>query len=416
MSKSFIVNSPLIHIIISMEIINRKIELNAELLSQIPKNSVFFDIETTGFNYKYCRVYLIGCFRLVDNTPTVSLILSDSAHDETDILDSFLNIISPYTTLITFNGEGFDIPFLQNRGIKYDIDFNFSDYNRIDIYRSIKHYKELLGLLRVNQKSLEEFFGIHRQDKYDGGGLIPIYNNYINSRDKFLRELLILHNYEDVVGMLNILPAISYEKLKFIPCIINKTNIPEGIENESKNTANEIYISFEGNYPLSIPKPIRLTDKNYNIKINSNIISGYIILEKIKLNLYLKNIKDYVYLPLEEKIIPQALAGSIPKSRKERATRENCFVTEIDYFFKLPENKKFYKIFDLSNIKLYKSHYKEEFSYINITCHANANQNTGTLKESQDSCHTDKENKISKSPNSLGLLELINMLVKYRLS
>lgn len=46
----------------------------------------------------------------------------------------------------------------------------------------------------MKQKSIEQFLGVHREDKYNGGQLIDVYREYLHTHEKFLFDLLILHN------------------------------------------------------------------------------------------------------------------------------------------------------------------------------------------------------------------------------
>ena len=58
----------------------------------------------------------------------------------------------------------------------------------------------------MKQKSIEQFLGVHREDKYNGGQLIDVYREYLHTHEKFLFDLLILHNADDLRGMPSILP------------------------------------------------------------------------------------------------------------------------------------------------------------------------------------------------------------------
>ena len=43
----------------------------------------------------------------------------------------------------------------------------------------------------MKQKSIEQFLGVHREDKYNGGQLIDVYREYLHTHEKFLFDLLI---------------------------------------------------------------------------------------------------------------------------------------------------------------------------------------------------------------------------------
>ena len=53
----------------------------------------------------------------------------------------------------------------------------------------------------MKQKSIEQFLGLAREDKYNGGQLIEVYREYLMTHESFLYDLLILHNEDDLKGM-----------------------------------------------------------------------------------------------------------------------------------------------------------------------------------------------------------------------
>ncbi len=50
-------------------------------------------------------------------------------------------------------------------------------------------------------------------DKYNGGELITMYHDYVSSPSKYGLQTLLLHNADDMKGMLHILPILSYSDL-----------------------------------------------------------------------------------------------------------------------------------------------------------------------------------------------------------
>lgn len=100
--------------------------------------------------------------------------------------------------MVHFNGDGFDIPFLQKRCKHFNLPYSFSDVASFDIYKKVKPYRNLLGLDSLKQKSIEQFLGIARTDKYNGGQLIEVYKDYLMTHEQNLYDLLILHNEDDL--------------------------------------------------------------------------------------------------------------------------------------------------------------------------------------------------------------------------
>ena len=76
------------------------------------EDTIFFDIETTGFSPAHTMLYLIGCATRKDDKIVIEQFFADTPEDEPLILASFLSLLEKYGTIITFNGIGFDIPYL----------------------------------------------------------------------------------------------------------------------------------------------------------------------------------------------------------------------------------------------------------------------------------------------------------------
>ena len=99
-----------------------KIEYPIETLSSKDK-VIFFDIETTGFSRKYCNIYLIGCMYYAGEQLMYTQWLAENFNDEANVLMAFNKFIKDFDTIIHFNGNSFDIPFVKERGEKIYVGF-----------------------------------------------------------------------------------------------------------------------------------------------------------------------------------------------------------------------------------------------------------------------------------------------------
>lgn len=129
-----------------MEVITKTLD---ELIDILPDYFVF-DIETTGLNSNYCKVILIGILFNKNNKTIIKQFFANTENDEKELLLAFINCIKNYQNHITFNGSNFDIPFLNNRLKKHNIDFSLSKNDDIDILKLIKLFKEKSLYLIVN--------------------------------------------------------------------------------------------------------------------------------------------------------------------------------------------------------------------------------------------------------------------------
>ena len=176
--------------------------LNLELLDGPAEDIVFFDIETTGFSARSTTLYLIGVVYYKNNTWNIKQWFSEHPHNEAIVLASFFEFIKDYKTIVHFNGEGFDIPYLTSKFAKYNLPYSFDNFKSLDIFKHTRKVHKLLKLENYKQKTIEKYLGIERNDKFSGGELINVYNQYLITNDEELLHILLLHNKEDIIGML----------------------------------------------------------------------------------------------------------------------------------------------------------------------------------------------------------------------
>ena len=177
------------------------------------ENCIFFDIETTGFSPARTDLYLIGCATRRGSLLCIDQFFSENAADQKNVLSAFLELLSGYDTILTFNGIGFDIPYLKAKCKTLHLSDPFDAHSYIDLYKEVSRFKFLFALTSYKQKSIELFLGIDRIDAYSGGELIEVYKEYVRHPAKDSLALLKQHNYEDVLYMPKLLPVLSYPKL-----------------------------------------------------------------------------------------------------------------------------------------------------------------------------------------------------------
>ena len=79
------------------------------------KESVIFDIETTGLSPKNSFVYLIGVLFQNDKKWQLTQWLAESQKDEAALFTAFFCFLKNFRFLIHFNGDAFDLPFLKKK-------------------------------------------------------------------------------------------------------------------------------------------------------------------------------------------------------------------------------------------------------------------------------------------------------------
>lgn len=198
-----------------MDIITR-IQKNSydipSILTKLSKNKRFilFDIETTGLNPNYDKVILIGILYQEGDNIIIKQFFCNNSSEELELLKSFIENFHNFQFYITFNGNTFDIPFLNKRFSKYNLDYKIDPYLNLDLYRVVRKNKNLLNLNNCKLKTVENFLGINRNDTIDGAESVELFKKYEVNKDNELKGKILLHNFEDILHLLPTLNILNY--------------------------------------------------------------------------------------------------------------------------------------------------------------------------------------------------------------
>ena len=113
--------------------ISKKIKINGENLNN---SDLVLDIETTGLDFKIDKLVLLGLVKRCQNKTYIYQYFAEDDSEEVELLKIFSREIKD-KRLITFNGDTFDIPFLNSRLIANRLMPVFPD-SSLDIYKIIK--------------------------------------------------------------------------------------------------------------------------------------------------------------------------------------------------------------------------------------------------------------------------------------
>ena len=172
----------------------------------------------------------------------------------------------------------------------------------------------------MKQKSVERFLGINRLDKYTGGDLIKVYQEYVALPVRKNKQLLLQHNYEDLEGLLDCCSMLAYCRLKTGCLVVRKMSVRQ----------NRLLFSLEPDYPL----PRRIT-----LEMNGIIVTGYgkeatinapIVAGELKF--FFDNYREYYYLPAEDMAVHKSVASYVDKNYREPAKKETCYLRKQGYF------------------------------------------------------------------------------------
>lgn len=386
-----------------MKTITTKLNINPSYPLMAPydwEDIIFFDIETTGFSANTAYLYLIGCMHYKDNCWQITQWLADDMNSEQPILEAFFHMLKSHKRLVHFNGTGFDIPFILQKCRKYNMGLSFDQIESYDIYKKILKLKKLLPLPNYKLKTVEKFVGINRTDTFGGEELIQIYANYLgrlqyekllqkSSQNKSstesntgnsitrierdntknlssleLSEIILLHNFEDVKGLIRVADMLFYLDI-FDNCPLQGVSYKEEPAQENTLSAQThkeqlpSLLCIHSVLPFNLPQPVTLhtplpgigtpdtENQNstalFSVKfiLKDNQLSLKLPVYNGELKYYFENYRDYYYLPKEDTAIHKSIAQYVDKEFKVKAKPANCYNKKKGRF--LPQTETLFK-------------------------------------------------------------------------
>ena len=316
-----------------MKIIQSLIDIKLDFKINYPLEKIcFMDIETTGLSKKYHQIYLIGILTYDYETRLWQLtqLFSESSIEEELILKEFIIKIRNYKYLITYNGDNFDIPFVNEKLRKYNM--KEIELESIDLYKFLRKNKDFINFPNLKLKTVEKELGIYREDTFTGLECIEFYKNYLVTKSDNFFNYIVQHNRDDLYSMPKLLKIFQLIKeIRSIEIKINNTPtllklkevdqsgdliIVSGTWMDSLEFSSDYYNNF---YSLALNKnsDFKLKIEVNKGKLEENIIAYYvdtielglsskikdlsghnppdnILILKVNKNIILKNIKNLI--------------------------------------------------------------------------------------------------------------------------
>lgn len=163
-------------------------------------NDIYLDIETTGLKRNSDYAWVIGSAFVKEDKIESKQIFIKSKDDEKESLLYLNELLKNKQRIVTFNGNIFDIPFLNERAAAYGITLNFSQ-EQYDLYELIRKHNKFLMIKRINLKTAEKFMRIERNDPLAGKETLTLYKTYVETGYEYLKKSLLNHNYYDIKNL-----------------------------------------------------------------------------------------------------------------------------------------------------------------------------------------------------------------------
>lgn len=305
-----------------------------EFLGYSPENSLFFDIETTGLSPASSMVFLIGTVHRTPEGWQLTQYLCEQPEEEELLLRRFSEDAAAFSTLIHFNGASFDVPYLNTKLnacqlpplTKCQYGQPDKTVNSLDLYQRFRSLKTLLHLERMNQTSLEQFVGWQRTDRLTGKHMVELFHKYTRSLEPGLKELILLHNHDDLVGMTKILCLSSY--------LIALSGQVSDVYIEPDETADVLCLHFSLPHALptafSHPEYYHLFMEGSKGQMRIPVYTGELLY-------FFPDYKNYYFLPLENQAVHKSVGQYMDASYRTPAKASNCYVRKTGTFLPQPE-------------------------------------------------------------------------------
>jgi len=163
----------------------------------------FLDIETVGLSA--LPVFLVGILEFRRGSPQITQILARDLPEEAALLHETVRILDGCSTVFTYNGATFDVPYLNDRAIYHGVDFS-PRAEHIDLLPLAR--KRFRGTLpNCKLQTLESCLcGRERTDDIPGADIPQRYQEFLRTQDGRLLECIIRHNRLDILTLAEILP------------------------------------------------------------------------------------------------------------------------------------------------------------------------------------------------------------------
>ena len=169
------------------------------------------DIETTGLSPSRTKFVLGGLYDT--DAGLFTQVLAENTEEEAEALEAYLEMVSAFDVVVTYNGCHFDMPYLFERyrrifgrpypgNVPYDLDL----YLVLNGHSPVKKF-----VPNLRQKTVEAYMGLwdKRADEISGADSVDMYLDYAVTADPELERQILLHNSDDVKQLARLLPIIA---------------------------------------------------------------------------------------------------------------------------------------------------------------------------------------------------------------
>lgn len=236
---------------------------------KLNRDDLVLDIETTGLGFNRDKLVLLGLVKKENNKTYLYQYFAEDDSEEIRLLEIYIREIVG-KKLISFNGDIFDVRFLNARLINHKLFPVFPDES-LDIYKIVKANSKFFSYESMKLVDIEKLIGIEREDPSRYKVISKLSEDLIKRENPYP---ILKHNENDLIATLALsgIEDIYKKKLsidtKLGQIYLNNANINKDIGNfefKSDKILDDFYVA-EKNYQILI--------HNNEIRLNIHVLFG----------------------------------------------------------------------------------------------------------------------------------------------
>jgi len=168
------------------------------------------DIETMGLSER--PIILLGIAKPTKDHICTSQFLLRDIEDEPSAIWSLISQLEPNSSLITFNGRSFDIPYIKQRLAYYGLDASLDNPHFDVLHFTRRALRSKLSDCKL--ETVEKYIGIKRDINIPGALVPHFYDTYLKTKNPGPLVAIVEHNKQDLLTLGTLFSKL-YEEWKF---------------------------------------------------------------------------------------------------------------------------------------------------------------------------------------------------------
>ena len=287
--------------------------------TRLPDTHFLLDIETTGLlKTRDCIICIGVIYKKSESTVNSIQWFAEDKQDEVQLLKCFLEFCSAYQKVYTYNGQGFDIPFILSRLDYHDLSATaFKALLFVDM-------RKMLSKLGSKRLLLEKLLGYKRETAITGKEFVALYKLFEKTKLITYHTLLLNHHLEELGSLLAL-----YEYYYTIHQIATYKSIAV-----IKNTS-ALQLTLQAPFSFHTTCSIQFEDVYLHWDANTALIDLSIQIHNGMFKKFLVPAKDYYLIKEQNQLVHKSVAQFIAKDLKQKVSQKECFVSKVGTFIRL---------------------------------------------------------------------------------